>query len=64
MNELRHFLQPLRKSLFLRPASPESRRVRRLAAMRQAAYRLRQTWAPLPAPALARIPRMPAPHGS
>ncbi len=53
MNTIRQFLQPLRKSLFLRPASPESRRMRRLFAVHRAASGLRQAWSPVPAPAFA-----------
>ena len=59
MNAIRHFLQPLRKSLFLRPASPESRRMRRMSSMRRAADRFRDAWIPMPAPAYANHPVRP-----
>jgi len=60
MHSLRQFLQPFRKSLFLRPDSPESRRIRRLAAMRAAAASVRAAWSPLPAPAYARVGLRPS----
>lgn len=57
MQTIRQILQPIRKSLFVRPASPESRRLRRLAEMRRAAVGWRDAWQPVPAPAYARTSR-------
>ncbi|MFM8411566.1 MAG: hypothetical protein ACKOCT_14985 [Alphaproteobacteria bacterium] len=64
MHTIRQILQPIRKSLFLRPVSPDARRLRRMGDLRRAAFRLRDAWAPVPVPAYARTPRWQAPKAS
>jgi len=52
MHTIRQMLQPIRKSLLLRPASPESRRLRHAAANRRGPSPV-VGWLPVPVPAYA-----------